>query len=62
MRAALEPQRHAPSSTTASDTPPAGAAKTLPKARSCYERMETVENAEATIRPEQTPPVCERTS
>lgn len=61
MHAAPEPQRHAPQPATARETRAVDAAKTLPTPPNCYERMETVEHAEATVRSSQTPPICERT-
>jgi hypothetical protein len=59
MRAAIEPQRHAPR-TVVSEPQPAGGAK--PTTPNCYERVETTEHAEATVRATQSPPVCERVS
>ena len=62
MRAAIEPQRHAPHRTVVSEPQPAGSARTSPKTPNCYERVETTEHAEATVRATQSPAVCERVS
>ncbi len=60
MRAAIEPQRQELNRAPVSHTRAAGASFSSPKPSHCYERMETSEYAEATVRVTRTPPVCER--
>lgn len=60
MRAAIEPQRQELNRTSISNTRSAGASFSSPKPPNCYERMETSEYAEATVRVTRTPAVCER--
>jgi hypothetical protein len=60
MRTTIESQRQELNRTTASHTRSAGASSSSPKPFHCYERMETTEYAETTIRVMRTPLVCER--